>query len=67
MKLSAWKASLLTMAGRVQLVKAVIQSMMIYSITLYSWPISLIKEVERNIRNKLLHMYGFKESSNFGN
>jgi mannosylglycoprotein endo-beta-mannosidase len=23
--------------------------------------------VERNIRNKLLHMYGFKESSNFGN
>jgi hypothetical protein len=51
MKLSAWKASLLTMAGRVQLVKAVIQSMMIYSITLYSWPISLIKEVERNIRN----------------
>jgi hypothetical protein len=36
LKLSAWKASLLSMAGRVQLVKAVIQSMMIYSITLYS-------------------------------
>jgi hypothetical protein len=51
LKLSAWKASLLTMAGRVQLVKAVIQSMMIYSITLYSWPVSLINEVERNIRN----------------
>jgi hypothetical protein len=51
MKLSAWKASLLTMAGRVQLVKAVIQSMMIYSIILYSWLVSLLKEVERNIRN----------------
>jgi hypothetical protein len=35
-KLSSWKASLLTMAGRLQLVRAVIQSMLIYSITLYS-------------------------------
>jgi hypothetical protein len=51
LKLSAWKASLLSIAGRVQLVKFVIQSMMIYSISLYSWPISLIKEVEKNIRN----------------
>jgi hypothetical protein len=51
LKLSAWKTSLLTMAGRVQLVKAIIQSMIIYNITLYSWPVSLIKEVERNIRN----------------
>jgi ribonuclease HI len=51
LKLSAWKASLLSIAGRVQLVKAIIQSMMIYSITLYSWPVSLIKDVERNIRN----------------
>jgi hypothetical protein len=29
LKLSAWKASLLSIAGRVQLVKAIIQSMMI--------------------------------------
>ncbi|GAU19469.1 hypothetical protein TSUD_77130 [Trifolium subterraneum] len=39
------------MAGRLQLVRAVIQSMLIYSITLYSWPTSLIKELEKNIRN----------------
>jgi hypothetical protein len=51
LKLSAWKASLLSIAGRVQLVKSVIQSMMIYSISVYSWPVSLIKEVEKNIRN----------------
>jgi hypothetical protein len=51
LKLSSWKASLLSIAGRVQLVKSVIQSMTIYSISLYSWPISLIKEVEKNIRN----------------
>jgi len=51
MKLSAWKASLLSMAGRVQLARSVIQSMMMYSISLYSWPVSLLKEVERYVRN----------------
>ncbi|KAK2368688.1 hypothetical protein QL285_081866 [Trifolium repens] len=50
-KLTAWKASLLSMAGRVQLVKSVIQSMLIYSISVYSWPTGLIKEVEKSIRN----------------
>jgi hypothetical protein len=43
--------SLLSMAGRVQLVRSVIQGMMIYSISLYSWPSSLIKEIEKHIRN----------------
>jgi hypothetical protein len=51
LKLSTWKASLLSMAGRVQLVKAVIQSMLIYSISIYSCPASLIKVVEKHIRN----------------
>ncbi|GAU45776.1 hypothetical protein TSUD_24400 [Trifolium subterraneum] len=51
LKLSAWKAFLLSMAGRVQLVRAVIQSMLIYSITLYSWPVSLLKDIEKCIRN----------------
>jgi hypothetical protein len=51
MKLSAWKASLLSIAGRVQLVKAVIQSMLMYSISLYSWPAALIKDLEKHIRN----------------
>jgi hypothetical protein len=35
-KLAAWKASLLSIAGRIQLVKSVIQSMMVYSISIYS-------------------------------
>jgi ribonuclease HI len=51
LKLASWKASLLTYAGRIQLVKSVIQSMLIYSITTYSWPVSLIKELERYMRN----------------
>ena len=50
-KLSNWKASLLSMAGRVQLVRSVIQSMLTYSISIYSWPTSLLKELEKCIRN----------------
>ncbi|WJX12769.1 hypothetical protein P8452_03227 [Trifolium repens] len=51
LKLSAWKASLLSIAGRVQLIKSVIQSMLTYSISLYSWPVSLLKDIEKCIRN----------------
>jgi hypothetical protein len=51
LKLSAWKASLLSIAGRIQLIKSVIQSMLTYSISLYSWPVSLLKDLERCIRN----------------
>ncbi|CAJ2662070.1 unnamed protein product [Trifolium pratense] len=50
-KLSAWKASLLSIAGRVQLVKSVIQGMTIYSISVYSWPSSILKSIEAWIRN----------------
>jgi len=33
------------------MVKAIIQGMLIHTITIYDWPISLIKEIEKNIRN----------------
>jgi mannosylglycoprotein endo-beta-mannosidase len=51
LKLAAWKASLLSIAGRVQLVRSVVQSMLTYSISLYSWPVSLLRDLERCIRN----------------
>jgi ribonuclease HI len=51
LKLASWKASLLSIAGRVQLVRSVIQSMLTYSISIYSWPVSLIKNIEQCIRN----------------
>jgi hypothetical protein len=51
LKLSAWKASLLSIAGRVQLVRSVVQSMLIYSISIYSWPESLLKDIEKSMRN----------------
>jgi len=45
-KLATWKASLLSIARRVQLVKFVIQSMLIYKLSIYSWPIKLLGEME---------------------
>lgn len=52
-KLAAWKASLLSIAGRIQLIKSVIFSMLTYSMAIYSWPISLLKTIEKWIRNFL--------------
>lgn len=51
LKLSNWKASLLTMAGRVQLLQSVIQSMFTYCISVYVWPIFLLKDLEKAMRN----------------
>jgi len=49
--ISAWKASLLSIAGRMMLVKSVIQSMLIHSISIYSWPKQLLNEIKVWIRN----------------
>ena len=46
-KLSTWKAFLLSIDGRAQLVKDFVQEMMMYSMQIYSWPISLVKYLER--------------------
>ncbi|XP_058749517.1 uncharacterized protein LOC131622496 [Vicia villosa] len=53
LKLATWKTKLLSMAGRVLLVKTVIQSMMVHSITIYDWPMSIIKSIETWTRNFL--------------
>jgi hypothetical protein len=50
-KLAAWKASLLSIAGRVQLVKSIIYGMLMHSLLIYSWPLNLIKDLEMCIRN----------------
>jgi len=52
-KLASLKASLLTCAGRLQLLKSVIQSMIVYYIIIHAWAISLIKQFERCMRNFL--------------
>jgi len=45
LKFSAWEASLISIAGRVQLVKSVIQSMLLHCISIYSFLVKLIKEI----------------------
>ena len=50
-KLAAWKASLLSIAGRVLMVKSVIHSLLLHSILIYDWPVSIIKQIEGWIRN----------------
>ena len=51
LKLLAWKAFLLSMVGRVKLVKSVIQGMLIHTISIYAWPVSLLKDLKKCIRN----------------
>jgi hypothetical protein len=51
LKLANWKETLLSMAGRVQLVKSVDQSMLIDTMSIYSWHVSLLREIERWIKH----------------
>jgi len=44
-KLAKWKTSLLSIAGRVELIKSVIQGMLIHTMCVYSWPVSLLREM----------------------
>lgn len=50
-KLAFWKGSLLFIMGRVKVIKSVVHSMLIYSFHVYPWPISLLKMVDKWIRN----------------
>jgi len=46
-----WKVLLLSIAGRVQLIKSVVQSMLVHIMSIYSWPIKLLKKIEIWIKN----------------
>lgn len=50
-KLASWKGSMLSIMGSVQLVKSVIQGMILYSFHVYARPVLLIKSVDSWIRN----------------
>ena len=53
-KLPTWKASLLSIGGRVQLVKSFIQIMILHCLSIYSWPVKLLKYLEKWMRNFIL-------------
>lgn len=50
-KLANWKGAMLSVMGRVQLVKSTIQGMLLYSFQIYVWPVSLLKLLDTWIRN----------------
>ncbi|XP_062020958.1 uncharacterized protein LOC133737421 [Rosa rugosa] len=50
-KLSSWKGRQLSQAGRLQLISSVIHSILTYSFHVYEWSKSLLKKVQRWIRN----------------
>ncbi|XP_057790752.1 uncharacterized protein LOC131007855 [Salvia miltiorrhiza] len=50
-KFSRWRGRLLSMAGRICLVKSVIQSSVTHSMMVYKWPRSLISDLDMKCRN----------------
>lgn len=50
-KLASWKGSLLSIIGRVELVRSFIQGMLVYSFQNFAWPLSLIKQIDKWIIN----------------
>jgi hypothetical protein len=51
MKLASWKGSLLSIMGRVQLVKSIIHGMLLFSFHVYMWPRRLLSDLDKWIKN----------------
>ncbi|XP_057774769.1 uncharacterized protein LOC130993749 [Salvia miltiorrhiza] len=50
-KFSRWNGSQLSIAGRICLIRSVIQSSLVHTMMVYKWPNSLLKELDRSCRN----------------
>jgi len=46
-KLATWKDVLLSIMGRVQLVKFIVHGMLFYSLRIYRWPVRLLHMLDR--------------------
>ncbi|KAL6142125.1 hypothetical protein ACLB2K_060408 [Fragaria x ananassa] len=53
LRFSSWKGSLLSMAGRLQLINSIMASMVVYSFQIYEWPVNLLRRLEVWCRNFL--------------
>jgi len=50
-KFTTWKCTLLSIMGRVQLVKSIIHGMLVYSFHIYMWPRRLLHQLDSWIKN----------------
>lgn len=50
-KLASWKGVMLSIMGRIQLVKSIIHGILVYSFHVYAWPKSLLKQLDTWIRS----------------
>jgi len=50
-KLAYWKGALLSIMGRVQLIKSIVHGMLVYSFHIYQWPIKLLNLLDQWIKN----------------
>ena len=50
-KMATWKGVMLSIMGRVQLVKSIIHSMLVYSFHIYMWPRKLLQRIDSWIKN----------------
>jgi len=49
-KIATWKGTMLTIMGRVQLIKSIIHGMLVYSIHIYMWPKRLLHQLDTWIK-----------------
>ncbi|XP_026398972.1 uncharacterized protein LOC113294812 [Papaver somniferum] len=52
-KLAGWKGKLLSFQARLVLIRSIISNYVLHSMAIYKWPCTVIKQVERAIRNFL--------------
>ena len=50
-KLEGWQGKMLSLAGRVGLIKDIVTPMLLHSFMIYKWPILLLKQLEQWMRN----------------
>ena len=61
--MQGWKEKLLSQAGKEVMIKAVVQSIPTYSMSVFKLPVSLCKDIEAMIRNVLVGARGLEEYS----
>lgn len=61
-KLATWKGKCLTIVGRIELVKSVLQGMLVHTMLIYKWPRGLLWKLDMYSKNFIYSGDGNKKS-----